>query len=687
MASGPIYDLERVEVLKGPQGTLYGRNTTAGLIDFITHKPGPNAAAGATVEIGNYDTYNFEGYGNVPLGEHAAARLSFRSENSGKGWQVDNRTGNRLGKVDRWGARGEILLTPGDQFEAFLSISGWRDRSDTQAGQAISLNMINRLNATTAAFNAPGLVSYLANNQPTRAEQAGFQDATSRAARVGLANGLGEPRADSDFISGQLKLTWTPIPDLSVISLTGYSDFRRGDIVDFSGVPYEIISTKYDARIKSFSQEVRFEGTGPGFRWSLGGYYGHDDLRENSRFLINQNSSVNYLRTVAASLVASPFNSGGYTLADFATGFREGAGTATGYAETMSGFANGEVDLAARLKLVAGIRYGIDHNELDGCSLDYECNYLPIANVAGRAIIFGAYGVFSPPVQRNGCSTYDPTTNTEHLVHTMLDEDNLSGRLALNFQAAPGTLLYASVARGVKSGNIPILPANRAVQFTPARQEKLTAYEAGIKTAIGGRLAQFNVSGFYYDYTDKQFSSYVADPTFGALQRVVNIPDSYAWGIDGELTLRPASALTLSWNATYLKTRIRNYSGANAAGRPTSYSGSEFSFAPEFSTSGTATLNLPISSSFNFQATGNVTYQSETHSDFGEDPLFAIKAYTLVNGSIGIAKADGAYAFTIWARNLTDQYYWTSVVDNQNVNVRFAGRPRTFGASFSVNFQ
>ncbi|QIG81067.1 TonB-dependent receptor [Stakelama tenebrarum] len=697
MANGPIFDLERVEVLKGPQGLLYGRNTTAGLVDFITAKPKLGEFSGyATAEIGNYQTYNFEGALNIPLGRTAALRASFRSENSDEGWQIDQSRGEKLGEKDRLGGRLSLLWEPSSSFEAFASVSGWRDRSDTQAGQAISLNLTNRLSLAAPAvgpgdFNSAALLDYLANNQPDEASDAGFQPAADRAADVGLAPGIGAPRADSEFLSAQLRLTLRPDAELSIISLTGYNNFTRKDVVDFGGAPFEIISTEYDAKIESFSQELRFEGDHGDFSWSVGGYYAHDDLREGSRFVIGDNSSVAFLRANTLAILANPalnalFNVEGHTPADVAVAFREGGGMATGYSETYSGYANADFQLSDQFSVSGGVRFGKDYTELDGCSTEVNGNYLPIVNTTNRVIIFQTYGVIAPLVVKGGCTTYDPTINEDVLVHEELNEDNFSGRLTLQYEPADATMLFASVARGVKSGNIPIVPANRAVQFTPAKQEELTAYEIGIKTAIADRLAQVNVTGFYYDYTDKQFSSYVPDPTFGALQRLVNIPNSHAWGIDAEVTLRPSPVFQLQWNGTYLKTKVEDYVGANAAGIPTDFSGSEFSYAPEFSTSATATLTLPVSSSLNFQATLNGSYRTETHSDFGEDPLFRIKDYALLNGSMGIASADGLWSVTIWGRNITDTYYWTSVVDNQNLNVRYAGMPRTFGASFSVNF-
>ncbi|MBT0669524.1 TonB-dependent receptor [Novosphingobium profundi] len=697
MAGGPIFDLERVEVLKGPQGTLYGRNTTAGLIDFITAKPQlGTTSASIQGEFGNYQTYNFEGMVNLPLGKSAALRVAGRWENSDKGWQIDQTRGDRLGKKDRLAGRASLAFEPDSDFAAFVSVSGWRDRSDTQAGQAISLNLTNRLSLASPSFgpgdaNVPGLIDYLANYQPTKANQAGFNTPEQLGQTVGLAPGIGAPRADSDFISAQLRLTWTPNDRLRIISISGYNDFSRKDVVDFSGAPYEIIATRYDAAIKSFQQEVRAEVDGDGFDWTIGGYFAHDTMHENTVFLIGENSSVRYLRLATLGILANPvlnaiFNTSGFTASDVADAFRAGGGRSRGKSDTMSAFMNGEVELGAQVTLTGGLRVGIDKTQLDGCSTEVNGNYLPIVNTAARAIIFGTYGVIAPEVVKNGCTTYDPATNTDHEVHSQLSQDNVSGRLALQYEPNSETLLFASVARGIKSGNIPIVPANRAVQFTPASQEKLTAYELGARLGLWGHKAQVNVTGFYYDYTDKQFSSYVPDPTFGALQRLVNIPKSRAWGIDGEIVLQPIRELTLSWNATYLDTKVKDYVGANAAGIATDFSGSDFSFAPKFSTSATAVVTVPLSSTLDFRTTLNGSYQSKTHSDFGEDPLFAIKDYFLLNGSIGIESSDRRWGVSVWGRNITNTYYWTSVVDNQNLNVRYAGMPRTYGLTLSYGF-
>ncbi|MCC7266020.1 MAG: TonB-dependent receptor plug domain-containing protein, partial [Caulobacteraceae bacterium] len=115
LLTGPIFDLERVEVLKGPQGTLYGRNTTAGLINFVTNKPTEAFSAALGGEVGNYETLNFEGHVNGQIAPGLAGRLAFRMENSDKGWQISNSRGESQGEVDRWAVRGALAFNPTDR--------------------------------------------------------------------------------------------------------------------------------------------------------------------------------------------------------------------------------------------------------------------------------------------------------------------------------------------------------------------------------------------------------------------------------------------------------------------------------------------------------------------------------------------------------------------------------------------
>lgn len=160
MNTGPIMDLERVEVLKGPQGTLYGRNTTAGLINFITGKPTAQFKGSLTADLGNYETYNIGGYLSGPLADGISARIAFRSENSDEGWQISNSRGERLGKVRKYGVRGSLAIDPTDGTHIDISVVWWRNKSDTVAGQGIGFTpATDPMTGTSQSrfFNAPGL--------------------------------------------------------------------------------------------------------------------------------------------------------------------------------------------------------------------------------------------------------------------------------------------------------------------------------------------------------------------------------------------------------------------------------------------------------------------------------------------------------------------------------------------------
>ena len=141
MNSGPMFDIERVEVLKGPQGTLFGRNTTAGLINVVTKKPIDEFQASVSADVGNYDTFNLEGMINLPISDNVQARFAFRQETAGEGWQKSITRGEDRGTIDRLGFRAALAIQPNDDLDIDLSYNGWRNKSDTIAGQAIGLGL------------------------------------------------------------------------------------------------------------------------------------------------------------------------------------------------------------------------------------------------------------------------------------------------------------------------------------------------------------------------------------------------------------------------------------------------------------------------------------------------------------------------------------------------------------------
>jgi iron complex outermembrane receptor protein len=684
MNTGPIFDLDRVEVLKGPQGTLYGRNTTAGLVDFVTAKPTTSFKAGLTGEAGSYKSHNFEGFVSGPLGDKAQARLAFRTDDSDEGWQQSNSRNEKLGEVHRYGVRAALAFQPAEGLDVDFSLSGWHNGSDTLAAQGIGFTP-----ATTAGpislFNAPGIVAYIGAHMPTNARQADWAPASVRTADIGTGLGIHEPlKENDDFWAARLRIGWT-FGDMRLVSLTGYNHLERDATFDWSGAPYDILIQHTEGQIKSFSQELHLEGeTGPA-TWLVGGYYGRDTLVDGNRTLLGDNANVGFIRFYTNSLLASPFNTGGYTPLQASQAFRTYSDIGNLKTTTWSLFANADWKLSDALKLTTGLRYTSDRQDFAGCSRDFNGNMLPNVNVTNRALFFGVYGLVAP-ISQGDCVTFHPDTASFGMVTSTLDESNVAWRLALNWTPRENTLLYASVSRGAKAGDTPINAANISTQDAPARQELLLAYELGFKGGLFERRVQLNASLFYYDYKDKQLSVYFADPIYTALARLSNIPTAKAYGLDTDVTWRITHDLTAMGSMTFLHTELGDYVGINGAGGSQSFTGASFPYSPTWQGSLTLLYTHPITDTLGVQAALNGRYQNKSHADLGEDSRFGIKAYGLVNASVGIHSLDDRWELSVWGRNLGDTYYWNSVASNANVVVRFPGQPRTWGVSLAMKF-
>jgi len=525
MMTGPIFDIQRVEVLKGPQGTLYGRNTTSGLVDFITNRPTDETEASITAEWGNYQTHNVEGYFSSPLSDNARFRIAFRSEDSDEGWQESNSRDETQGEVHRIGARLRFEWEPTDSLQVDLSLSAWENRSDTIVGQGIGFTPATNpaLNPAAAAFNAggpfnpgaaPGVVTYIANNFPTDSSQADWAPAAQRGANIGIGAGLpGDLAEDNTFYAGALRLTYDLNPDLRVVSLTAYNHLERDALFDWSGVPYEILLQHAEGEIDTFSQELRLEGETERLRWLVGAYFGSDEIQDNNRTLLGQNYNVARIRAVGQLILAGVdpltynppgtinpllvpgFVPGPYTALDMAQAFRTYRDVATMEADTASVFASAEWDLNDSLSLTTAVRYTEDEHSYRGCSRDFNGSMLPNVNVVNRYLYTVIYGIPTPnPIGINDCNTFNPTTGQFGEVAHTLEEDNVSWRLGLDWQANASTLFYASVSQGFKAGVTPVNAASTSTQQAPATQESLLAYEVGTKLGLFDRAVQFNVA-------------------------------------------------------------------------------------------------------------------------------------------------------------------------------------------------
>lgn len=648
---GAGLDLERVEVLKGPQGTLFGQNATGGAINYIAAKPTRSFEAGLDASYGRFDRWELGGYVSGPLSDTLSARIAVEHRDMGP-WQRSYTSGATNGREDFTNGRFSLLFEPTTSFRANLTVSGFIDKSDVQAGQAIAITP----SIPAAAPFVTGLLTYpLA---PAKARAADFNP--------------GEDYArDNHFFQAVLRLEQDLSDSVSLTSLTSYSRYRHRQYQDIDGTALSNLDQFTDGRIRSISQEVRLAAEiGSRANILVGGSYSRDKVLEDG--LLDNSES-----TVAYTFV--PF---GLPLFE---SFRD---INNQRSRNMAIFGNGDVKLTDSLRLYGGVRYSRNLIRYSGCTADAGDGVT--ANSFSTLLNVFRAGAGLPPVAAiapGGCFSADASF-VPGLVVDRLKEDNLSWRAGVDWQPTDRILVYANVSKGYKAGSFPILAATVQSQLEPAVQESLIAYEAGFKGTLADRTLQINGAVFHYDYSDKQFLGKVLDPVFGPLIRLVNVPKSRITGAELEFAWTPVLGLRLTAGGSYIDSKILdNYTGFDATGAVRNFGGEAFPNTPKWHAIANADYKWGVGSRLEAFVGGGLSYQSRSNSQLGELPLLATKAYTLIDLRAGIAASDERWRVTVWGRNITDSYYWTTANANLDTTVRFAGMPATYGVTLSLKLR
>ncbi len=710
MTDGIAFDLDRVEVLKGPQGTLYGRNTTGGLVNYIAKKPSQREEGYIRVSAGNYKSYGVEGAIGGGLSSTLSARLAFKLDKSDEGWQISRTRGDRRGQIDKFSTRLSVLWEPTSDISDQLTGTWWRDNSETTVGQSIAVypkvfgGDTNNA-AWVAGLNALGLTRGQIVGQaftPTNASQANWVvNDINWGGTVGGHNftrpQLGTHK-DNDLWSVANRLTWQLNSNVALTSLTSYARYKQNQPIDVAGWEYENALGRGIGNIESFQQELRLSGKTEKLNWIVGGFYGHDKISVRDRsWGATISSLIGALRPLGSTFVAA----GGGSLAaqqDALWGFRDWVNDDDQTVKTWSVFAQGDYSLTSKLKMTVGLRYTEDKINSAGCSRDQGDNSI----AATWNAFFNGLGI-PANVAPGGCVTYlddiaapflsrqdaNPANDLPYpgqgLIRKSLSQHNLAGRFALSYEANPGLMLYASATRGFKSGTVPDIDSNVGTQRDPVSQEEIRAYEAGFKSKpIPGMIA--NASAFYYDYRNKQVFGAVSDIIYGYLTRLVNVPKSRIYGAEFEVSGQVTNDLSLRFAGTYLNSKIDKYTGFDALGNVRNFDGTNFTFTPEWQLSGTASYRFDVGSAWTGRTSITGRYSGRQKADLYNNSLFTINPYTVFDANLTLLSKSGRYELDLFGRNIFNKYYWTSVQTDQDSITRYAGMPRTYGVAVRVNF-
>jgi len=626
LAAGAMLDLERVEVLKGPQGTLYGQNSTGGTINFVVAKPTDQLSFGVEESISRFGELDTEAFVSGPVAENVGMRLAARYEGGGA-WQRSDTRDDSLGMRDFLTARLLTRWTPSAKTTISLSLNGFRDRSDNQAGQLVGIY-------TTS----PAVAASLANHP------IGVRD--NRAADWGPGRTYGR---DTDYGQAVLRVD-TRMSFGTVTSISSAQHLRRDDRSDSDGTNLQLFEVGLPGQATILAQELRASGRRGSLQWILGGNYQREWIRDG---------------------LDARFADGNFPFDGTNVRTRQNV-------STWALFANGDYALTRALSLEGGVRYTDEIRRFEGCSYD-DGDGTGAAYVSRAASLLSGSTV---TIARGGCATLGADLRPA-VVHDALKDRNWSWRAGLRWQAADALLIYANISRGHKSGAFITAGATSAGQFAPAKPESVLAYEAGVKFSDAAHRITVSAAGFYYDYDDKQLKGKAIDPRLGPLSGLINVPKSHVVGAEVDLSWRPIDGLALKTAGSRTYSRIDgNFINYDGLGHRANLSGQRFPLTPGWHLTGDAEYRWGMGEAWKPFVGADVSYQSRTNAGLGNQPLLDMPGYALADARAGVSWA--RWTGQMFVQNLGGARYATFVsAVSPDTIVRLAGRPRTLGVRLS----
>jgi outer membrane receptor protein involved in Fe transport len=657
MAAHTNLDLERVEVLKGPQGTLFGQNSTGGAINFVAAKPTDALAAGIDVTVGRFGQGEATGYISGPVTDTLGIRLAGQY-GYGSPWQRSYTRDDSLGKRNFLNGRMLVNWEPTSNLKISLNLNGWRDRSDPQAPQFKAI--FPQVAFGPVSLVHPDLAVYpFAPNDPRAADWSPDH----------------RPHADKRQYQGSLRGDLNLTDNIVLTSITSYVHYRVSQQLDNDGTTLEEFQYRDYGTIKSFTQELRLAGgEGTSFRWVLGSNLEESKTHELT-FQYYGQSTIRNLSSRAGSA---------FTNQDI---------------RNYAFFANGEYDIVPGVTFKAGARYTNSRINAELCTRD-------AGDGSGRASFPANYARLNPgapiPVLLPGqCSSLLPNLQPGLFVDTLKD-NNVSWRVGVDYKPSRDLLLYANVSKGYKGGSYPVIGTTIYTSYLPVKAESLLDYEAGFKAQLLDRKLGINGAVFYYDYTDKQLLTKRRDVIAGLIPRLENVPKSRVKGAELELNAEPVEGLRLSGGVTYLDASITKYVGVNAGGATADFAGTVIPFTPKWQYVANADYSVPVGGPIRPFVGATLTGRTGTTSIVGSAEgaiiragyrssipiaeMYDIPAYTLLDLRAGVEAEDGTWRLMVWGKNVTNKYYWQNVTSAFEGVSRYAGQPATYGVTFGHKF-
>jgi iron complex outermembrane receptor protein len=638
-----LVDVERIEVLRGPQGTLYGKNTIGGAINVVSRRPGNETELFGEVRVGDFDRIDARASASLPLvTDRLAVRLAASTRNA-DGYGKRLLTDGEMGDDGSNAYQAVVDWQPTDALDVTLAF----DR--TEVDQTFAVTHVEEINP-----GAPLQGLYNALVAP--------YDARYITADPYESNATGLNSNEQDIWGASLTLSWQ-LGGLTLKSITGYRDQEQQFGTDPDGSPETIVDELDSTDQDQFSEELQLAGTsfGDRLRWVGGVYY----FEEDAAGLMD----VTLLPGIFAALEAlpGPFVPLGPGVTcppppGVPLPCAGGAGnplntifdltriiTLEQKTESFAVYGQASYQLSDPLSVTVGVRYTTEDKDFS-TSL-----YLP---TSGMFLI--------PPTDRSDSWS------------------DVSPRFGVEYQASDGVLLYVSAAKGFKSGGFNGRGTN-ANEVNAYEPEELWSYEVGVKSEWSDRRLRLNAAAFFNDYSDLQFTTQTVAPDGTQVVLVGNAAKAEISGLEIELSAAPVEALNLGVTVGYLDS---TYTEIEPSVQTITLD-SELIGAPEWTASAAVDFTIPIDDWAQIVLRSDYTYRSKTYFDAANTESVAQDGYGLWNAAVTLRSPSDRWALTAGVLNLADEEYRVTgvgVLDSLGFASAIYGRPREWFAQASVRF-
>lgn len=632
-----IYDMERIEVIKGPQATLFGTASAVGAISMISARPKPGFSAELTAGYGNYDSKLLSGFVNGGS-DKVAGRIAFAWKKRDGYVKNLSATQDDLYARDQLGVRGSLRLKPTDSFTADLILTYDRQRNS-------GTPFISRALPTSEGPGNPFGAANLSGSPLSSTVLGGD--------KLGLHR---------DVYDANLTFSWDFADDWTLTMVNGYRKFDSNEVFDADGSAAWYLEFAEEAKGWQASHETRFAYAGDHFRGAFGWNLFREDNHQRVPFSTEEGTYLQCAArlipglpcvaangTVAASQATAILTNGAATVIPYSSVFEN-----LGKNDSYSMFADGTWLASPSLELTAGIRALIEERRSG-----YVTN-VPNSVLTRAPLIPGQ-------VNTNG-----------RVLRTQGSFAAFLPRFNILYRFSPALNGFATVSKGRRSPTVNLdAAAGGVARINRIAEENVWNYEVGLKGNSG--IFSGSLGVYYQTYDNFQVSVTGSD----GVTRTVSAGTASNLGVEAEVAIQPTSWLNIFANGGYIDGGIDD---KPANGR---FAGDQFRLQPRFQAAAGFTIDAPMGNGMRVFATPSLTYRSKIYFEVPNSEAISQKGVMLVNLRAGVSFAEDRYEISAFVRNATDRNY---LLDAGNTGGAFGiptfipAEPRFYGAQLTGRF-